>query len=199
MLLGLDLGTKTGFCFGRGESLPTVGTLYLPSTGDDCGKFGIAARAALTALIVRVMPDLVIFEAPILSGATTIEVTRKLQGLAMVTEMVCGDLGVPCVEEHLQTVKKVLTGKGNAEKEDMVKAAQRAGLNVKTYNVQRSKAKGGGTQLASDEADAFGVWLCGIKDQTPRHYPAWTARLAGGPGQFQFAGADDRDQREPDF
>lgn len=188
MILTLDLGQKTGFCAGRGDSLPTVGTIYLPSTGDDCGAYGVAARTELHKIIARFCPDVVIFEAPVLPATTTVSTTRKLQGLAMMVEVVCTDLGVICKEEFLQSVKKTMTGSGNASKQMMVNAARRMGLNPKTYNVTNRK---GEREEASDEADAAGIWLCGLGEYASRYLHQWQTLAHGREaGTFDFQGAD---------
>lgn len=91
MILAVDLGTSTGFAYGRGDTVPAVGVLTMPSTGDDVGAFLKFFRdwfvptirrlqleaakgqdARITAALVRgdfppaEEPLLVVFEAPIL-------------------------------------------------------------------------------------------------------------------------------------
>jgi len=193
MILGLDLATSTGFAHGGGETLPVVGALRLPSTGDDVGAFLAAFRDWLSPLVVRLESiaaaegrDLVvIFEAPILpkprwdpvkrkwAESTNLMTTRKLQSLAGVVELVCHDMveagrGVVCREAHLQTVKKELTGHGRAEKGDMVLAARRAGIDLSPGDE------------GQDEADAFGVWLLGIRYHAPEYQATWDRRVHGG-------------------
>lgn len=194
MLLCLDLGTKTGWCAGRGDILPTVGTIYLPSTGDDCGAYGAAARRELHLIMARWAPDVVIFEAPVLPSTTTLATTRKLQGLAMMVELVCHDLEIPCQEEFLQTVKLTMTGKGNASKQMMVDAARRMGLDPRTYNQRNNRT--GEMEEASDEADAAGIWLCGLQHHASRYLHHWQTLAQGhAAGTFDFNGAENRDQK----
>jgi crossover junction endodeoxyribonuclease RuvC len=65
-------------------------------------------------------PDLVAFEEPIaFRGAGTV----FLAGLCAVTEMVCEEARVPFASVHVSTLKKFATGKGNAKKPDMIRAA----------------------------------------------------------------------------
>lgn len=192
MILTLDLGAKTGWCAGRGDVLPTVGTIYLPSTGDDCGAYGQVARRELHLIMARWSPDIVVFEAPVLPATTTLATTRKLQGLAFMVEVVCADLGVPCQEEFLQTIKKTMTGKGNASKQMMVDAARRMGLDPKVYWGQnRFKER----EEQSDEADAAGIWLCGLEHHASRYLHHWQALALGhAAGTFDFNGAEHRDE-----
>jgi len=134
---------------------------------------------------------LVIFEAPVLpppqveqvrgkwkaKQQTNIYTTRKLQGLAALAELLpyqLKELGWPieCREVPLQTVKKELGGSGRAEKADMIFAARRAGIDISA-----------GPE-GEDEADAFGVWLVGLKHHAPQHFPRWLARINGGRGSL---------------
>lgn len=194
MILTLDLGAKTGWCAGRGDILPTVGTIYLPSTGDDCGAYAAAARHELHLILARWAPDIVVFEAPVLPSTTTLATTRKLQGLAMMVELACHDLGVTCQEEFLQTVKMTMTGKGNASKQMMVDAARRMGLNPKTY---WGKNRHGEREEQSDEADAAGIWLCGLQHHASRYLHQWQTLAHGhAAGTFDFNGAEHRDQKQ---
>jgi len=169
MLLTLDLATLTGFCHGAGDTgeLPTIGSFRLPATGADVGRFLAAYRDWLTEKVSEVEPELVVMEAPILHSQTTITVTRKLQGLAGVTEMVITDLNrkyrdlglveIEVAEVATTSVKKALTGNGRAEKDDMIRAARHYGLNP----------------ACSDEADAFGVWLLTVRKRFPQAAGHW--------------------------
>lgn len=176
MLLTLDLATLTGFAFGPGDTgeLPTIGSHRLPSTGDDVGRFLAAYRDWLVAKVSEVEPELVVFEAPILASVTTITVTRKLQGLAGVTEMVITDLNatyrklgaaeIEVAEVATTSVKKALTGSGRADKDQMIAGARLYGLNPS----------------CSDEADAFGVWLLTVRKRFPKLAGRWDAMNFGG-------------------
>ena len=183
MIVGLDLATSTGFAFGDGLSRPRVAAIRMPSTSEDVGSFLVFFRTFLFPLLHRLSTEasdqggrvMVVFEAPILIDTTNIATTRKLQGLAAVVEMVVVDLkglGFPieCREVAGSTVKKELTGSGRAEKGDMMVAARAAGITI-------SPGKEG-----EDEADAFGVWLVGIRNFSPLAAPRWAhvGRKTGG-------------------
>lgn len=158
MVLGLDLATRSGFCWGVGDRLPVVGHYDLPRTGEDVGPFLIAAERWIEALLDRVKPELVCFEAPVLSRATTTLVTRKLHALPGLVEMACWRRRLPVTETGPSHVKKVLTGFGTAGKDEMIAAAEAYGLTI----------------TCSDEADAFGVWLAAIRRRRPQFAARWS-------------------------
>lgn len=209
MILAVDLGTSTGFAYGRGDALPHVGSLRMPSTGDDVGAFlkffrdwfvptirrlkldalrgepGYAAALFGEETATPSEPLIVVYEAPILPQPkawiefhggrpvakckmeTNITTTRKLQSLAGVLELMCADLEVPCFETHLGTMKKELTGRGDAEKGAMLLMARKAGLQLSD-----------GPE-AFDEADAFAAFLVAIRYQRKQYLPFWDQKLWG--------------------
>lgn len=159
MLLALDLATSTGFCVGPADTgeVPTLGHVRMPSTGADVGRFLCAWQDWLEPKVREVEPTLIVFEAPILAGQTQIATTRKLQGMAGVTEMVAHRLSIECAEVATSQVKKALTGSGRAEKADMMAACRAYGFNP----------------AVSDEADAFGIWLCTVRLRHPTLAGLW--------------------------
>jgi len=98
-----------------------------------------------------VAPGVVCFESPILPQQTALHTTRKLHGLAGLLELVCRRANVECVEVQPSIVKKVLTGRGNAKKPDMMEAARAMGF----------------SPAVDDEADALGVWLAVVRMRHP--------------------------------
>lgn len=185
MILGLDIATSTGWCMGAGDETPALGSIQMPSTGEEVGPFlefyerwlaGKLETLIQAAEAAKTKP-LVIFEAPMLPKArfdratgkmipapTNITTTRKLQSLSGLTELLCFKRKVPVREEHLQTVKAGLAGNGRADKLDMMRAAKRAGMAPANF----------------DEADAFGVWLVGgVRKYASKHAPRWDRILAG--------------------
>lgn len=182
MILGLDLATSTGFCYGDGSSTPVVATKRMQSTGRDVGAFAVDFWQFIDPLLERISPNVVIFEAPTLPAAKrnketglleeaataqNIHTLRKLYGLACITEMACTFRGIDCREVSLNTVKKTLAGHGHASKANMMDAARRAGIELTAGDE------------AEDEADAFGVWLVGVRHFAPQHSIAWDRRLYG--------------------
>jgi len=188
IILGMDLATQTGVCFGRPDTTPTCRVYKAPSTGEDLAAFGAyywrTFNALLDQLESRLEPGesiLVNYESPWLMKAswdpekkkmverTNINTTRKLQGLGVLLETVC-ELHPAPIKVHecnILSVKKELAGKGRAEKADMVIAARRAGIQLPE-----------GSE-AYDAADAFGCWLLAIRHKAPQHSPAWDRRING--------------------
>lgn len=158
-VLALDLATQTGFCHGPADTgeVPTLGHVRMPSTGPDVGRFLCAWQDWLEPAVREVEPTLIVIEAPILAGQTQIATTRKLQGMAGVAEMVAHRLRIEIAEVSTSQVKKALTGSGRAEKSDMIAACRHYGLAPQT----------------SDEADAFGVWLCAVRLRHPKLAGLW--------------------------
>lgn len=121
---------------------------------------------------------IIVFEAPILPGArydpeknrmvqqTNIATTRKLQGLAFVTEMVARQRNCLAEECSLSTVKKEVGGGGKADKADMMAVAKKCGLNPPTH----------------DAADAFGVWILAMRAYARQYQHAWDKKLYSGRG-----------------
>lgn len=125
------------------------------------GPFLSFFRRWLDMKLGEIQPSMVIFESPILPAKTSIQTTRKLQGLAGVAEMVAHDRGIDCTEVMPSSVKAAVGGSGRAAKDDMMAAARRCGLSPKTF----------------DEADAFGVWMYGVRCYARQYQEAWDRRL----------------------
>ena len=166
-ILTLDLATLTGAAIGAGDVLPDLSHVVLPKTGEDGGAFFWAYRSWLLGMIDEHTPAVIVFESPILPrpfikdgrviSPTNIVTTRRLQGLAAITEEVAYEAGLDCREVSVQAVKKALTDYGNASKADMMIVARQYGLEP----------------LVHDEADAFAIWLCAIRQLRPHHAARW--------------------------
>lgn len=121
---------------------------------------------------------IIVFEAPLLPPArydpvknrmvqqTNAYTTRKLQGLAMLTEVVGRQRNCVTEEINLATVKKQVGGTGSAGKADMMAVAKKCGLNPPTH----------------DAADAFGVWILAMRAYARQYQHIWDQRLYGGKG-----------------
>lgn len=181
MILGLDLATSTGVCYGDGGTTPVVYAKRMVSSGRDVGAFAVDFWQFLDPLLEKLAPRVVVFEAPTLPAARVNKATgeleesaqnlhtaRKLYGLAFAVEMACTFRGIECREVSLNTVKKELAGNGHASKAQMMDAARRAGIELSAGNE------------AEDEADAFGVWLTGLRYFAPQYSAEWDRRLWGG-------------------
>lgn len=195
IIIGADLASSTGLCFGRPDTTPTVQVIRAPVTHEDLGKWGAffvrAFMRLLDQLAERLEPGegiLLNYESPVLIekkwdkekmrmvGGNPIVTTRKLQGLGMILETVCEMHPAPTMiyECHLSTIKKTLTGSGKATKEEMVLAARRAGVSLPE-----------GAE-AFDAADALGAWVLAIQHHAPEHYDMWLRKIHGGHGAPQL-------------
>lgn len=155
-ILSLDMATVTGWCFGNAmEGVPKLGCIRLPSTGKDLGRWGNAAKEEYSILVDSCQPDRIIYESPILRGATRIDTLRKLYSLATIIEMIAEDNEIPISEVAITTVKKTLTGNGRADKQQMIEAAIAKGM----------------APADDNEADSFGIWL-----HAARHFAPEEAR-----------------------
>lgn len=125
-ILALDLGTRTGYTYNKGESL-FCGTWVLatPKEINQWGKNRLTRRcdpriAALRGKIDQVVKemDLIIFEDVLFCSTTyQCQLWASLRSVVWLTN--CPR--IDCVP--VQTLKKFATGKGNATKEQMAKAA----------------------------------------------------------------------------
>lgn len=190
IIVGADLATASGLCFGRPDQTPVVKALRAPVTGEDYGLFGAyywrAFRSVLAPLAADLRPGeriLVNLEAPILprpkwnkaegrmEGQTQLATTRKLHSLGVLLETVCTlmreDEGVPVdvYECHLTTLKKELAGHGGAAKADMVFVARRAGIVLPPG------------KDAEDCADGFAAWILAMRLHAREHQPMWDKRI----------------------
>jgi hypothetical protein len=164
-ILALDLATCTGAAVGAGDVLPALSHVRMPSTGEDGGRFFWTYRTWLLAMLDQHAPSVLVFESPILPrpfikdgriiSPTNIVTTRRLQGLAAITEEVAHGARIDCREVSVPEVKRALTGMGHATKADMLLVAQQYGLEPAVH----------------DEADAFAVWLCAVRQLRPHHAP----------------------------
>lgn len=178
MLLGLDIASRlTGWCAGLPSELPTVGVYEFPAVGDDLGRLGALFQTYIETTFDRFGPTTVIYEAPILvvksRGAQRTDkplVLRKLYGLGFLLETFCQRQGVSCYEVGLHDVKRALTGNAMAPKEDMVAQARKVGLRLPS---------GPGVE---DAADAFGVWICGVRQFDKASAARWDSVLYGRAG-----------------
>lgn len=195
MILGLDVATRCGFAYGDGSVMPTVGHYQGDRVSDeDLQAYFRSFRNWLVELVTRLKAAAdaagqrlrVIFEAPVFPKPflkygrpgskpqiiqhASVKDRRRLYGLVAIVELVCGDLEVDHYEEPNQALKIALTGRGNAEKDDMVRVARRAGVPI-------SKLPNGDD--VHDEADAFAAWLIGVRIYARQHLAQWDAALYG--------------------
>lgn len=175
-LLALDIATCTGWVEGDGSRLPDHGFLDLPPPrAEDRGPAFTTLRNFVRRRIDKAAERrvrlIVGFEQPLLPRPflkngrivwnCNIETTLLLQGLVGVVEQLCDETDTECGHVDVGTVKKALAGFGGAEKEDMVFVARKVGLTIERH----------------DTADAFGVWLAGIREFDKRRSEEWDRRI----------------------
>lgn len=202
IIVGADLATQSGLCFGRPDTTPRVIVTRAPITGDNYGPWGAhywtVFNRLLDQLAEQLGPEetiLINYEQPVtiekrwdkdkqrLVGGNPITTTRKLQFLGPFLETVCELHPAPTqvFECHLSTIKKTLTGSGKADKADMVQAARRAGIELPE-----------GSE-AYDAADSFGAWVLAIQYHAPEFFDFWLRRIHGRSlGQERMSAAEAR-------
>lgn len=164
IILGLDLATVTGWCSGETGSTPSIGSLTLPQTGPEIGPFMDFYDRWLIWKLEGDKPDLIVYEAPFVDQKTmNVSTTRKLNALGSHLELIAHRQKIEIREVANSTIKKAL-GHGRMQKNDMMSAARRCGLQPVTH----------------DEADAFGAWLCGVRDRVPGDAAIWDQKLSTG-------------------
>lgn len=146
-VLGLDPATKCGWALLDGEARVASGTWDLGiKPNESKGMRFVRFERQLLEAIERV--DLVAFEeVKYLRG---IAATQVYAGIIAVLKLVCEKRGLSYVGIPVATVKKLATGKGNADKRAMIVAAKtRWGLTG---------------EPTEDEADALWIALAGAQE-----------------------------------
>ena len=127
-ILALDLATTTGYAIRRHDGEIDSGRIRLPEKVERDGQRLHALRKILTELKFSYQGfDFVVWEnAPFQKGVAN-ERYHNLAGTLMVW---CEQHEVGYGKVDVSTIKKFATGKGNAQKPDMIKAAKDVGYNV---------------------------------------------------------------------
>lgn len=141
-ILALDLGTRTGYAIFCDGQIKTSGTKKLSKKtfGSRFSEF----RCWLIETICKNQIDVVCFERVYRHAGT--EAAHVYGGFMYTLAAVCDELSVSCEGFSVGSIKKFMTGKGNANKEEMIAAAIRQGLNPSDDN----------------EADALAILLLSI-------------------------------------
>ena len=118
-ILALDMATTTGWA---ANSPRTSGTENMKKrAGESRGMLFIRFDAWLKEMLEKLSPDIVVYERPHARGRAANEV---LNGLLAYLTAACARQGVEFTDCPSTTLKKHATGRGNASKEDMMKACQ---------------------------------------------------------------------------
>jgi len=126
-LLALDIATKTGW-----KSPTASGTWDLtPNRGESSGMRLIRFRAKLLEIIKAENISIIAYERPAGFHKQALIITGELVG---VLKMVAEEYHIHLACYSATEIKKFATGKGNATKEEMIKAAQRKGYDPQDDN-----------------------------------------------------------------
>lgn len=142
-LLALDLGTSCGFAIFKDGKFAS-GTKKLRVDKRAFGSRFLDFRNWLLQIIALHDVREIYFER--VYGHTGTEAAHVYGGLMYTLATVCLELNLKCVGFSVQMIKKFMTGKGNATKEEMISAAKSRGFNPKTH----------------DEADAVAIMLLAL-------------------------------------
>lgn len=117
----LDLGTVVGMALvaGTPKEYELQKTIEYGFDKDRCMRFAAFPRW-LRARLEQYQPTIFAYERPFGRG---LGATRSLWGMAGLTESVVTHYGLPCLDILPSPIKKWATGKGNADKEAMITAA----------------------------------------------------------------------------
>ncbi len=142
-VLGIDLGTTTGFALRRSPDNWSSGAWKL-SRGKKDERFSRFARlqGRLREILVMNQVGLVAFED--VKGHKGTYAAQVYGGLLAILLVECADRSVPVVGISVSQLKTFATGKGNADKGAMVAAARRYWPHSNTYFEMRN----------NDEVDA---------------------------------------------
>lgn len=174
MILALDLASRLcGWCAGDGSRIPLADAFKLAQHGEDIGAMLAELDANLCVLIERFQPTAIAFEAPILpsrGGPAVMGSTltrRKLMNVAGHVEYRAHVAGITYGEESVKDIKKELTGRYHASKDEMVAAALKLGVILPATEAAGMK----------DAADATGLWLLALRRTNPALSAEWDRRL----------------------
>lgn len=120
-ILALDLATRTGWAHSSGGSGVQN---FAPRRGDSPGMRWIEFRAWLLRLLDSAPADVIAYEQAHHRGGAPTHVAHALIGA---TEAVAAEREIQITNRHTATIKKHATGKGNADKTQMMEAARGRG------------------------------------------------------------------------
>lgn len=171
VIWGLDLATRRcGWSAGDGASRPYAGAWLYDHVGEDLGLLLELLERDLDALAVRFPPRVIMYEAPLLLPYDTLLKLRKIYSMGAFVELWARKRKVRVEEADPKALKRRLCGTAKADKKEMVRMAEKLGINL---------PDGPGKD---DAADSFAAWLVGIEHHAKQHLPKWDAALYGGRG-----------------
>lgn len=140
-ILALDIATNTGW-----KTKTSSGVWNLkPNRGESEGMRVVRFKSKVREMIEMENIDLVSYERPAGAHKSSIMVASEMIG---VLKDLCIELGVNLACYSASEIKRNATGKGNSNKEEMIKACVKLGFNPKDDN----------------EADAIHLYNLTLKD-----------------------------------
>lgn len=128
-VLALDVATKTGFCTENGSGVWNFTPKKVKGVTPADGKRLEDFHDTLVATIHRQSIKIVVYEGPAVFGKFPNFVGIHMHGIV---EFTCHRLGIQCAQVSPPVLKKWATGKGNADKSQMILAAQRYKAAIKS-------------------------------------------------------------------
>jgi Holliday junction resolvasome RuvABC endonuclease subunit len=122
-ILGLDMATKTGWCLYDCQSHQVIESgvqVFDKRRGESNGLRFLRFRKWLKSFVNGFRPDLIAYEQAHHRGGAA---TELCVGFATRAQEIAAEVGIESAPVHTGTLKKYTTGKGNAGKKEMIKAA----------------------------------------------------------------------------
>jgi Holliday junction resolvasome RuvABC endonuclease subunit len=131
-ILALDLATQTGWAYKANGLISSGSEGFKLKKNDGPGMRFLKFRSWLRDQIDSVKPQVVVYEEVMRwsSGAAA----KCYCGLLATVQTECEAKEIPYEGVHVGTIKKFATKKGNATKEQMIKAAMEQGFTPKDDN-----------------------------------------------------------------
>lgn len=161
-VLGLDLSSTVGFCWGRPGDVPRWGARILPKQ-DGPGAVCAALEDWLDEFLAVEKPDVIGYEAPLppmLQGDR--EACIYAYGLTFAAEACAWRAGIPCRAHSLDTLRGAVIGRTRLTDEEK---AIRPRVSVKNAIIAPWVRSQGWDITDPDSRDAAVVWayICGIR------------------------------------
>lgn len=146
-VLAFDASMHCGWAFG--PSPVAFGTEHLPGDANNGARF-IAFGGFLNRMVEKFRADTIVIESPL--PMKSIAQTRLAFGWLACVQIVAVKRGLRFLEAHNNTVKKVFTGRGRAERDPKTKKI------IGEKNLNLSECKRRGFDVTNDnEADALAL------------------------------------------
>lgn len=147
-ILALDLGTNTGWVVRGAKGASVHGVWNLKGGRHEGGGMrGLRFRGHLEE-VHRLTPLKAVFYEEVRRHAGT-DAAHVYGGLLMILQAFCEENGIPYEGVPVQTIKKHVTGKGNASKDQVIAAVQKFGFDA---------------VVDENEADAIALMLLKLED-----------------------------------